>query len=148
MFTIKSTQLMEWPGFGFTLHRGDNVLPSRKAVPPKLWPKLERFRALKLLDFEGAPNADKAEDTKLADLTQQQLYAMPFPELLALAKTSGIAAKNPSKKALLDELVKKAKPLPVAEHVEKAPGDHAHATGVDFPHHLTDPVSTSVAVKT
>lgn len=131
MFTIKSTQLMEWPALNFTLRKGENALTSRKAVPPELWPKLERFRTLKLLDFEGEAKPGGEDDhAKLAELTQAQIYAMSKDDLAELAKREGVTvADGAKKKALLDALVAKlAKvpdPAPPAEG--KAGGEPAEA---------------------
>jgi hypothetical protein len=119
MFLIKSTQLMEWPGFGFTLRKGDNELLSRKAVPAVLWPKLDRFRKLGLLAFEGEAKAGEDKPLVLAELTERQLYAMPKDQLLELARANGITAGDDAKKKeLLDQLVPKAKPAPKLEQDE------------------------------
>jgi hypothetical protein len=126
MFVIKSTRAITWPEL--SLRKGENTFPSRKAVPANLWPKLDRFRDLKLLEFEG--NGDtKDEPAKLEELTQRQLFDMNKADLLELAKASGVEypSLEPSKKELLDALTPKAKPLPKldkpATEGEAAPAD-------------------------
>ena len=124
MFTIKSKQLMEWPHFaGFTLRKGDNTFISRKAVPPELWPKLERFRALELLSFEGEANAKDDPPVKLEELTEVQLFAMTKADLAELAKASGVNVEGDSKKALVDAMKVRCKPLPKLDPEPEADKD-------------------------
>ncbi len=127
MFTIKSTRDITWPEFA--LRKGENVLLSRKAVPAELWPKLDRFRSLKLIEFEGEADAGKEEALKLEELTEVQLFDMGKIELAELAKHSGVHAKGDSKKELLDALTPKAKQMLRLEHVEPdakhAPAHHS-----------------------
>jgi len=107
MFKITSTQVMEWPALQFTILKGNNVFTSRKAVPEKLWPKLDRFRALKLLDFEGKAEAGK-DEIQLEELTEHQLFQMSKPDLVDLAKASSVSIPDgASKKTLLEALVAK-----------------------------------------
>ncbi len=124
MFTIKSTRLMEWPGHGFTLRKGDNEFPSRRAVPAVLWPKLERFRKLKLLDFQGAAAVGESEpQPKLADLKQVQLYAMSKEDLAELAKREGVTAKSGKKSDMLEALVPGCKNPKPATDADEKPAD-------------------------
>lgn len=114
MFKITSTLAITWPEL--SLQKGENVFTSRKAVPESAWPKLERFRARKLLDFEGEAHAKDAALAKLEDVTERQLFDMGKEELLELARANGItAADDAKKKDLLDALVPKCKPLPKLE---------------------------------
>jgi hypothetical protein len=113
MFKITSTRAITWPEF--SLRKGENVFPSRKAVPVELWKKLDRFRVLKLLDFEGAAEAGKDEAVKLEELSQRQLYAMSKTDLLELAKSSSVlVAEDGSKAVLIAELEKRLAPGAIA----------------------------------
>jgi hypothetical protein len=134
MFQITSTRPITWPGFDFKLERGINEIESRRAVPPELRPKLLRFRALKLIDFAGDFSEEALkETTKLAELTQRQLYAKDKAALAELAKAEGIAVpEGASKKQLVEALEPKCKPLPKLEEplAEKpAEGDKADDKG-------------------
>jgi hypothetical protein len=113
MFKITSTQAINWPSFA--LRKGVNVFTSRKAVPAELWEKLDRFRGLKLLDFEG--QAEPGEDTgpKLETLSQKQLYALSKAELSELAKGTDLSLPDDASKAvLLGELEKRLAPGAIA----------------------------------
>jgi hypothetical protein len=127
MFKITSTRAITWPDL--SLRKGENEFTSRKAVPPLLWPKLERFRELGLLSFEGEAKA--GDDTvKLEELSQRQLYAMSKAELADLAKTAGVAglADGTSKATLIGELEKRLSPGAIATAPPAEPGEQPGVT--------------------
>lgn len=108
MFKITSTQAVNWPSF--SLRKGENEFLSRKVVPAELWPKLARFRDLKLLIFEGNASAEKDEPVKLEELTQRQLYDMGKADLVELAKANGISVAGDASKATVLGLLEKRLP--------------------------------------
>lgn len=123
MFKITSTRAIDWAGFDFKLHRGDNVLESPSAVPAELRGKLERFRKLGLVAFE---DTDWTGTAKLADLTEVQLFAKDKAALADLAKAEGISVPDgASKKQLVEALVPKCKPRLRLE--DPAPADDKKA---------------------
>jgi hypothetical protein len=109
MFTITATRDITWPHFA--LVKGKNDFLTRKEIPAELWPKLGRFRQLKLVEFEGDAEAGKEEPLKVEELTERQIYDLDKVQLAELAKSAGVLlAADSSKKALIDALVPKAKP--------------------------------------
>jgi hypothetical protein len=130
MFKITSKQPIIWSWASFKLVKGENTFPSRASVPTELWPKLERFRTLGLVEFEaefkdGKLVAHESDTIVLEQLSEQQLYQMSKADLAELAKANGVdvqaaeGAKEPSKKLLLDALVAKL-PKPPAPPAEEA----------------------------
>lgn len=113
MFNITCARPIEWPNF--SLRKGENVFTTRKAVPSNLWPKLDRFRALGIVDFEGKAEAGGDDLPKLEELSQKQLYALKKDELVELAKGAGVlVAEDASKAVLIGELEKKLSPGAIA----------------------------------
>lgn len=121
MFKITSKQPINWDRVSFALAKGDNEFPSKQSVPAELWPKLERFRSLGIVDFEGDAKAG-GDKVVLEQMTERHLYAMSKDELAALAESNKISvtAAEPAvgvkKKDLLEALVAK---LPKAPELEK-----------------------------
>jgi len=116
MFVIKATQAITWPNLA--LRKGENGFASRKAIPAELWPKLKRFRDLKVIAFEGEAAPGGPELPKLEELTERQVYNLNKEQLLELAKANDIEGldEGSKKKELVDALVAK---LPKPEVVEK-----------------------------
>lgn len=122
MFRITNTHSADisWPALVLT--KGENVLLSRKQVPPELWPKLDRFRKLGLVQFDGDANAEKDEPTKLEDLDETRLFNMGKNELAELAKAHVPVAEGASKHELIKALMAKmaSPPVPVEERPANA----------------------------
>lgn len=161
MFKITSTQPINWSWARFALVKGENTFPSRQSVPAELWPKLRRFRELKLLDFEsefdkdGKLVAHESDAVMLEQLTALDLYAMNKDELAKLAEANKVDVKasdatvGVKKKDLLDALVAKLPKPPEpekpagsdkAEASKKAPGKPAADTS-------GKPVTASLDIK-
>ncbi len=110
MFVINSSRGV-WLST-LTLIAGPNAFTSRRAIPAELWPRLDHFRKLGLLEFEGAAEAGSDAPT-LSELTERQLYDMPKAELAELARASGVAlAVDASKKDAIDALTAAQKVTP------------------------------------
>ncbi len=123
MFRITNTHSADitWPEFVLT--KGENVLLSRKQVPPELWPKLDRFRKLGLVQFDGDANAEKDEPTKLEDLDEARLFNLGQNELAELAKAHAPVAEGASKPELIKALMAQMNqpPVPVGERPASTP---------------------------
>lgn len=98
-FTITSTRPIEWPSFA--LRKGENVFPSRRSVPVELWEKLDRWRGLKIVSFEGKAEVGPEDRIRLDSLTQVQLYALDKASLGELAKAEGVELPADASKAML-----------------------------------------------
>lgn len=91
MFTIKNThsQDITWPNL--VIVKGENQFPSRAVIPAELWSKLDRFRSLGLLAFEGSAEAGKAEPMTLEGLKETDLSNMSRAELIELAHVAKVS---------------------------------------------------------
>lgn len=124
MFKITSKQPISWDWASFSLAQGVNEFPSRVSVPAELWPKLERFRELEVLSFEG--DATTKDEVTLAELTERHLFDMSTEELSDLAKANGgNLPKEAGKLELIEWL--KAKLTNPLESAKPAPAKPAEA---------------------
>jgi hypothetical protein len=90
MFTITAKQPVNWSWLGFKLKKGDNQFESRDDIKADVWPKLERFRELGILEFEG----DVPTAAPTVTPSPQQLLAMNKDQLAELAKSVGVAVPD------------------------------------------------------
>ncbi len=132
MFRITNTHTADISWSNLVLTKGENVLLSRKQVPPELWPKLDRFRKLGLVQFDGDANALNDEPSKLSDFDEARLFNMGKNELAELAKAHVPVAEGASKRDLINALMAKMTPPPglVEERPAAAPDITANARQV------------------